>query len=124
MSAGESDAVRGANRFAAAWARSDYDAMYGQLTDRARKLFPRAAFEQAYRRAAATATLQRVVPGKASDSGDGAAVELAMRTRVFGRLRDRLEVKMSGESVKWAPRLLFPAPKRGELLTRPSAPPP
>jgi peptidoglycan glycosyltransferase len=123
MSAGESDAVRGANRFAAAWARSDYDAMYGQLTGRARKLFPRAAFDQAYRRAAATATLQRVVPGKASDADEGAAVEVTMRTRVFGRLRGRLEMKMSGESVKWSPRLVFPALRRGELLTRRSDPP-
>ncbi|HKP92165.1 MAG TPA: hypothetical protein VJT75_19505, partial [Thermoleophilaceae bacterium] len=123
MSTGESDAVRGANRFAAAWARSDYAAMHAQLTDRARRLFPRAAFEAAYRRAAATATLERVTPGKAHDADDGAAVPVTLRTHVFGRVRGRLEMKMSGSSVKWSPRLVFPALRRGELLTRRSDPP-
>jgi peptidoglycan glycosyltransferase len=123
MRSGESDAVRGADRFAAAWARSDYGAMHAQLTDRARRLFPRAAFEAAYRRAAATATLERVRPGRAHDSGDGAAVPVTLRTGVFGRIRGRLEMKMSGTSVKWSPRLVFPALRRGELLTRRSDPP-
>jgi hypothetical protein len=124
LSGGQSDAVRGANRFAAAWARSDYGAMHAQLTDRARGLFPRAAFEAAYRRAAATATLRRVVvSGKARDTDDGAAVPLTLHTRVFGRLPGRLEIKMSGSSVKWSPRLVFPGLPRGELLTRRSDPP-
>jgi hypothetical protein len=122
-SAGDSDAVKGANRFAAAWARSDYGAMYGQLTDRARRLFPRTTFEADYRRAAATATLVRLVPGKARDAGDGASVPVTLRTRVFGRLRGRLEMKMSGSSVKWSPRLVFPGLPRGKLLTRRSNPP-
>jgi cell division protein FtsI/penicillin-binding protein 2 len=123
MSVGESDAVRGAKRFVAAWSRADYGAMHAQLTDRARKLFPRPAFEAAYRRAAATATLERVVPGKGHDTDDGAAVEVILRTRVFGRVHGRLEMKMSGSSVKWSPRLVFPGLPRGELLTRRSDPP-
>jgi Penicillin binding protein transpeptidase domain len=121
---GTSDRAAGAHRFALAWQRSDYGAMYDRLTDRARKLFPRAAFERHYRRAAATSTLTSLrVTGRATDIDEGASVPVTMRTRVFGILRGRLIVKMSGDRVKWSPRLVFPGLLRGELLTRRSAPP-
>ena len=63
------------------------------------------------------------MPGKAHDIDDGAAVAVTLRTRVFGRIRGRVEMKMSGSSVKWSPRLVFPGLPRGQLLTRRSDPP-
>lgn len=122
-SCGTSDEVSGARRFAGAWERGDYAAMHAQLTERAKRLFPRAAFEAAYRSAAATATATAVEAGDVRDADGGAVVPLTLRTRVFGTMRGDLEVPMSGASVKWSPRLVFPALRRGEILTRRSEPP-
>jgi penicillin-binding protein A len=121
--AGTSDEVSGARRFAHAWERGDYAGMHAQLTDRAKRLFPRAAFDAAYRTAAATATTTKVEAGDARDADGGATVPVTLRTRVFGTMRGDLEIRMSGSRVKWSPRLVFPALRRGEILTRRSEPP-
>jgi transpeptidase family protein len=121
-SCGTSEEVTGARRFASAWERGDYTAMHAQLTERAQRLFPRAAFDAAYRSAAATATATAIEAGDPRDSDEGAVIPVTLRTRVFGKMRGDLEVSMSGSRVKWSPRLVFPALRRGELLTRRSEP--
>ena len=49
-----------ARSFAQAWAAGDLDAMYRELTPRARRENPRTSFDDAYARSAATASLRRV----------------------------------------------------------------
>ena len=47
-----------ARDFAASWAAGDLDAMYRDLTPRARRENPRTSFDDAYARSAATASLR------------------------------------------------------------------
>src|SRR5919206_4580501 len=94
-SLGASDQVSGARRFLSAWERGDYAAMHAQLTDDAKRRYPRTVFDAAYRAAAATETAVRVDAGDAHDSGGGARASVAFRTRVFGRLRGKLDLPMA-----------------------------
>jgi penicillin-binding protein A len=112
-----------ADRFTAAWARGDHRAMHGMLTARARRATPLAAFTAAYRRAAATATLAAIRPGRARHPRDGSvAVPVDARTRIFGRIRRTLELPIAEEDgearIAWARHLTFPGVPEGERLTR------
>ena len=120
---GTSDQVAGARKFAAAWERGDHAAMHSLLTDPTRRRYAPAILASSYRRAAATMTLERVVTGSPRDADGGAVVPATLHTRVFGRIRGELRLRMDGERVSWSPRLVFPALRRGELLTRRSEPP-
>src|SRR2546430_14371019 len=73
-------------RFAAAWARGDYPAMYDLLTPAAKKRVSSAAFTRAYRDAAATATERSLVVGRVHRHSGGARVDMTVYTRVFGRI--------------------------------------
>src|SRR5919202_2729108 len=99
-SLGASDQVSGARRFLSAWERGDYAGMHAQLTDDAKRRYPRAVFDAAYRAAAATATSTRVNAGDAHDADGGARARITFRTRVFGRLRGELQLPMSATHVK------------------------
>jgi cell division protein FtsI/penicillin-binding protein 2 len=123
LGSGASDEVTGARRFVSAWERGDYAAMHEQLSERAKRLYPPATLERAYRSAAATVTATSVSAGDPHDRSGGAAVEVTFRTRVFGTVRGELELPMSGATVDWTPRLVFPALRAGEVLTRRSEPP-
>ncbi|HEX8743049.1 MAG TPA: penicillin-binding transpeptidase domain-containing protein [Thermoleophilaceae bacterium] len=122
-SCGASDEEKAGERFARAWERGDWGAMHRELTAAARARHSPAALERAYRAAAATATATGVDAGRARADGDAAVVEVAFRTRVFGPVRGELRLPMDGARVEWAPSLVFPGLKEGELLTRRSDPP-
>src|SRR5918912_1747791 len=76
-SLGASYQVSGARRFLSAWERGDYAGMHAQLTDDAKRRYPREVFDAAYRSAAATATATRVEAGDAHDAGGGARASVA-----------------------------------------------
>jgi transpeptidase family protein len=122
-SCGDSEEQKTGQRFAAAWQRSDWAAMRRELTSGARKRYPPAALELAYRAAAATATATGITVGRVRGDGDGARVALTTRTRVFGPLRGELRLPMKDARVDWRPELVFPGLREGELLTRRSDPP-
>ena len=113
-----------AERFVAAWAQGDYGGMYQLLSAEARERTPARRFARAYRRAAETATLERIVPGRLESRGDGRfAVPVVARTKTFGDVRATmvLAVEHEGEDppgVAWAPRLAFPGLRTGEKLRR------
>jgi hypothetical protein len=122
-SCGASDEETAAARFATAWERSDWAAMHSELTPAAQKRFPPAALERAYESSAATATATAVDAGKPRGDGDTAAIEVTMRTRVFGPVRGELRLPMEDARVDWEPHLAFPGLAEGEQLTRRSEAP-
>ena len=118
-----------AERFVKAWARGDYPAMHAELTEDGRRATPVRRFREAYRRAAATATATAVAPGRVGELRDGAVtVPVAVRTRVFGTVRQRLRLTFAGEGddarIDWARHLAFPGLSAGERLERRTSLPP
>ena len=118
-----SDEETVAARFARAWERSDWAAMHRELTPGAQQRFSPAALERAYEAAAATATATAVDAGKPRADGDAAVIQITIRTRVFGLQRGQLRLPMDDARVDWAPHLVFPGLREGELLTRRSEAP-
>jgi penicillin-binding protein A len=119
-----SGSERTADRFAEAWERGDYEAMYGMLDDASREVHSPRQFREAYRRAAATATATGIEAGDPAGERDGSvAVPIAVRTRVFGTLRANLRLPVHDDQVTWGPLLAFPGLRRGEALARESEPP-
>jgi peptidoglycan glycosyltransferase len=115
---------RTAGRFAEAWERGDYEAMYDMLDDASREVHSRRQFRAAYRRAAATATATELEAGDTAGERDGSvAVPIAVHTRVFGTLRANLRLPVHDDEVTWGPLLAFPGLRRGEALARESEPP-
>jgi penicillin-binding protein A len=111
-----------AGRFANAWERGDFDAMYRELNAASRRSISASGFAAAYREAAETATLRGLEvddPG-ASRNRDGASlvpVGTAVDTVAFGRVEANLELPVSDGGVAWDPSLVFPGLRRGEQLS-------
>src|SRR4051794_41370752 len=61
---------RTVERFASAWARGDFAAMYSELSPTERAGVRRGAFAAAYQRALDTATAMRVTTGRPVHDGD------------------------------------------------------
>src|SRR3954451_18475943 len=112
-----------AERFATAWDKGDYGAMYDLLSDDARHRVSPAAFAAAYRPAAATATVVSVTADKAPDPQDGTvALPVRVRTRVWGPIAGIVKLPFAGDGdsarVDWKRNLVFPDLGPGEHLTR------
>ena len=119
----DSAAERTASSFTEAWQSGDYRAMHRLLTPESRALYPLPEFRRAYERAAATATASSIdVDDPAGVDGDSVTVPVVVGTRVFGALRGKVEIPVSGEHVAWSPRLVFPELRSGERLRRASLP--
>jgi cell division protein FtsI/penicillin-binding protein 2 len=123
LAGGKPPAQARADRFAAAWARNDYPAMYAELTDAARRATPLRKFIAAYKEAAATATTVSLRPGKAGEPRDGVVrVPMTVTTRAFGPVQTKLRLPFSGTDdaarIDWARNLAFPGLRRGEKLVR------
>ncbi|MGI8592912.1 MAG: penicillin-binding transpeptidase domain-containing protein [Solirubrobacteraceae bacterium] len=112
-----------ARRYADAWERNDYAAMYSLISPSDRRSVSRSAFEDAYRDAAVTATLIGVTVGDPprSEAGD-VVLPVTARTRIFRPIRARVPLTFTGEGEKarinWAPQLAFPGLAAGERLSR------
>jgi peptidoglycan glycosyltransferase len=124
VGAGTSSAAeRTAQSFTQAWERQDYRAMYALLDDASRRAYSASEFRRAYRDTAATATVRRVDAGEpGGEHGDTVTVPIVLHTRVFGRVRDELNLPVNGERVTWGPLLAFPGLRPGERLSRRSVP--
>jgi cell division protein FtsI/penicillin-binding protein 2 len=106
-----------------AWARGDFSQMYGLLDPASRTHISEGRFVAAYQQAATTATLISLTPLQVGGRvGDLIPVRMRAQTRIFGTLRETLEVPLagsgSGAHVKFAGTLLFPGLRAGERLGR------
>jgi penicillin-binding protein A len=109
--------------FATAWAAGDYRTMYHQLTARARRAEPYAAFARAYRAAAAEGTLSSVTfkGGERVEGGIGYA-PIALHTRLFGVQKTDLTMPVvrvaSRYRIAWTEQQTWPGLTSGEHLAR------
>jgi peptidoglycan glycosyltransferase len=117
-----------AAEWAQAWTAGDYGAMYAMLTPEARSATPLRRFTQAYRDAAATATLSRLRTGKPRVEGDTAVIPVEATTRIFGQVGGAVVLPLGEEAgqarVAWDAHLVFPGLRAGERLTRETTMPP
>jgi beta-lactamase class D len=109
--------------YATDWAHNDYAAMWSALTPASRHLISRAEFAAELSDAEQTATVSSLQPSKSlSIHGETADIGFVVRTHVFGRLNELLEVPLSGSGgstqIVFNTSLLFPGLKLGELLSR------
>ena len=112
-----------ARSFAQAWATGDLDAMYRELTPRARRENPRTSFDDAYARSAATASLRRVrVAGPVHVRAGTATVPMVAVSKLFGDVPGTLTVPLTEVDgqylVAWKPFMTFPGLTDGETLER------
>jgi peptidoglycan glycosyltransferase len=127
---GEDPRRSAAQDFVAAWARSDYAAMYALLTPEDQQKVPLERFAAAYREAAKTETLSGVTAGRAGEPADGVvAVPVMLRTRIFGTLSGSLALPVvddeeDGAGIDWSRNLVHPGLRQGEKLTRSTSMPP
>jgi peptidoglycan glycosyltransferase len=110
-----------AERFAAAWAKRSFDAMYRELNAASRRSTGRDEFRQAYLRSAEVATLRTVEAGEAGDveeSGEAkvVSVDVVAHTVAFGRVEAELPLSFSDGGIAWDPSLTFPGLHEGERL--------
>jgi penicillin-binding protein A len=118
-----------AQRFADAWARGDYAAMRGMLTEEDRAAIGLKRFAAAYRNAAKLSTLSGVSAGKVAKPADGeVAVPVTLRTRIFGTIQGTVSLPVveldDGAAIDWDPSLVHPGLRQGEKLTRTTTMPP
>jgi penicillin-binding protein A len=105
-------------RFAAAWERGDYAAMYSELTADDRDHLPRARFTAAYQDALRTATAAKVDTAKPRKDGDAYRVPVRIPTRAFGTVAGEVVLPATGDGIDWSRALVFPGLTAGERLRR------
>ena len=111
-------------RFAKAWARGDYPAMYSELSTAERGRVRRTAFSHAYQKALDTATAVSVVTGSPKHRGDAYDIPVRVHTRIWGDVVGKVRVPITDAGVDWSHDLVFPGLRRGEKLTRETRLPP
>jgi hypothetical protein len=110
-----------AERFAAAWARKDFAAMYRELNASSRRSVGEVEFREAYGLAAEVATLGALEgdePGE-TEERDGATfvpVPMEAETVAFGSVEADLELPFDEGGIAWSPSLTFPGLREGEQL--------
>ncbi|HWM63487.1 MAG TPA: penicillin-binding transpeptidase domain-containing protein [Solirubrobacterales bacterium] len=110
-----------ATRFAEAWAREDFRAMYEELNAASRQAIAAKEFAGAYREAAEVATLRMLSfeePGDPDTRGEATVVPVAALadTVSFGQVEADLELPFADGGVAWDASLVFPGLRRGEHL--------
>jgi peptidoglycan glycosyltransferase len=111
-------------RFAAAWERGDYPAMYAQLRDAERDRISRLSFVRAYEQTMRTATAARLVAGEPRKDGDAYRLPVRIATRAFGTVSGDVLMPVSGSGIEWSRAMLFPGLAAGERLRRVTKMPP
>jgi cell division protein FtsI/penicillin-binding protein 2 len=111
------------------WAASDYRGMYSLLDPASKQHLSEAKFAADYRHDAMIATLAALTPGRiGSRQGEYIPVQMEVSTRLFGALRETLEVPLTGSgssaTVHFAGNLLFPGLAGHERLGRRMSLPP
>jgi len=110
-------------RFAAAWTRGDYPAMWRLITPERRRDWPLSEFAASYRIAADQATVETIRTGPVGElSGDRAPVAVVVRTRIFGALSGTMPLAIAerdGEPrLDWSPAWRLPGLREGERVRR------
>ena len=110
-----------AERFAQAWEREDFDAMYRELSSAARRSIAPPDFAAAYREAAEVATLRGLAaegPGELVERAGATIVpvEVEAGTVAFGRVESTLELPIADGGIDWHQSLVFPGLRRDEHL--------
>ncbi len=117
----QSGAQKAAQRYADAWAHSDWARMY-TLSDATKRGTSVAEFTAAYSGAAGTATATRFAFGHVGKERNGAIdVPATVQTRIWGTVKATLRLPMTGEKVAFQPDALFPGLLPGERLGRRTA---
>jgi hypothetical protein len=109
---------RHVERFAAAWDRGDYAAMYGELSDADRARVTRARFARLYRDTMDVATALAVNTGRPRRTGAAYGVPVSVSTRVFGTVAGVMRIGADNTGVQWSRALLFPGLAAGQSLRR------
>lgn len=109
--------------YVAAWDARDYRHMYSLLDQASRAQVSEARFAAAYRRDATIATLQSMRARRIGNRrGADIPVTMLVTTRLFGTLRETVEVPLTGSgsnaTVHFVPSLLFPGLEGRERLGR------
>jgi penicillin-binding protein A len=114
-----------AERFTAAWSRSDYASMYADIDAQAQRELTPSEFANSYRGALTTATATATgmrVTGKPHGAAGGVEVPARVQTRLFGELSSDFTLPMqgsgSGTRIAWSRSLAFPGLRPGERLSR------
>jgi penicillin-binding protein A len=115
--------------YVAAWAAGDYSRMYSMLDPASKPRISERKFAAAYRRDAMTATVQKLTAERVGHrQGDFIPVQMLVSTKLFGDLRETLEVPLSGSgssaTVHYMSSLLFPGLQGHERLGRHMSLPP
>ena len=115
--------------YAQAWAAGDYSHMYSMLDPASQQTITEARFADAYRRDAMTATVLKLTAEHVGHrSGEFIPVQMLVGTRLFGELRETLEVPLTGSgssaTVHFTNSLLFPGLQGHERLSRHMSLPP
>lgn len=117
---GDSPEQATAERFAEAWERKDYAAMYDELNETSRRSVAAGEFARAYREAAEVATLRNLDFDAPGDPEDGDLVQVAVPveagTVAFGTVDVDLVIPYADGGVAWDSSLLFPGLDPGERL--------
>jgi cell division protein FtsI/penicillin-binding protein 2 len=129
IAAGAHNELEAVDRFAAAWEREDYAAMYDELSPAAAADVSQQDFEAAYEQAGVTATLDGVdtapaESGSTPQGDDAAIVEITAQTHAWGEVVGDVAIPVSDGRVAWAPHLVFPGLAEGEQLARQTRAPP
>ena len=106
-----------------AWAARDYGRMYALLDPASRASISQGRFAAEYRRDATVATERSISPRRVGNRrGAYVPVTMLVDTRLFGTMRETLEVPITGSSsnpaVQFVPSLLFPGLQGRERLSR------
>ena len=112
-----------------AWSAGDYSHMYSMLDPASRQGMSETRFAAAYRRDEMTATVLKLTAEHVGRrSGEFIPVQMLVFTKLFGELRETLEVPLtgsgSGASVHYTSSLLFPGLEGHERLGRHMSLPP
>jgi penicillin-binding protein A len=117
----EGNDLGAAQRFASAWERQDFTAMYREISPQAARRYPLARFTADYEKAQRAATVKQVSVGDASETDSSpaaASVPVTIETNAFGTLSGDLVLPLSGDDIAWSPSLVFPGLRPRERLVR------
>jgi hypothetical protein len=112
-----------AKRFVDDWAHQDFKSMRDELSDSAQAQYSAAELASAYRDTQQVATATAIDPGgadgpKSVNGTDVVDVNVAVRTRLFGKVDGVLRLPLDGGKIAWAPHLTFPGLLAGEQVGR------
>ncbi|MDO9409082.1 penicillin-binding transpeptidase domain-containing protein [Patulibacter sp.] len=116
------------DRYLAAYAQRDYEAMFAEIDSDAQRVYPVQRFAGLNRDAYRLATGTSVTTGATTRSGREFVVPVTIETKLFGTIESELRLRVLGSGddarIAWSRNLAFPGLQTGERLTRATRMPP